>query len=96
MPPEAMTVAFLHDVIEHSDLTLDELDPYGLTPDERAALVLLTREPGETFEAQSLRIAFDRGPGGRSRGRSSSRTSTTTSAAAGSAARRPTAGRGST
>jgi hypothetical protein len=65
VPPEAMTVAFLHDVIEHSDLTLDELAPHGLTPEERAALVLLTREPDETFEAQSLRIAFDRGPGGR-------------------------------
>src|SRR4051794_4780056 len=65
VPPEAMTVAFLHDVLEHSHMTLAELDRYGLTPDERAALVLLTREPDETFEAQSLRIAFDRGPGGR-------------------------------
>src|SRR4051812_38428901 len=65
VPPEAMTVAFLHDVLEHSDTTLADLDAYGLRPDERAALVLLTREPDETFEVQSLRIAFDRGPGGR-------------------------------
>jgi hypothetical protein len=65
VPPEAMSVAFLHDVLEHSDLTLADLEPWGLTADERAALLLLTREPGETFEAQSLRIAFDRGPGGR-------------------------------
>jgi hypothetical protein len=46
-------------------MTLAELDSRGLTPAESAALLLLTPEPGETFEAQALRIAFDRGPGGR-------------------------------
>jgi len=63
--PEAVTVAFLHDVLEHSDLDLQDLAVLGLTPDEHAALLLLTREDGESFEAHSLRIAFARGAGGR-------------------------------
>src|SRR4051794_32931240 len=64
VPEEAMTVAFLHDLLEHSDLTIQDLGA-SLTDDERASLLLLTRAPGETFEAHSLRIAFARGPGSR-------------------------------
>src|SRR3954454_8500477 len=65
VPPEAMTVAFLHEVLEQSDLTLSDLDGEQLSEDERAALLLLTRQPGETFELHALRIAFARGPGSR-------------------------------
>src|SRR4051812_19075075 len=65
VPEDAVTVAFLHDLLEHSQLTLEDLGTCGLTEDERAALLLLTREPGESFEAHSLRIAFARGPGSR-------------------------------
>jgi hypothetical protein len=65
VPQDAMTVAFLHDVLEHSEVTGQVLDLRGLTEEERAALVLLTRELGESFEAHSLRIAFARGPGSR-------------------------------
>src|SRR3954447_7986159 len=65
VPQEAMTVAFLHDVLEHSQVTLQDLEEYGLTDEERGALLLLTRAPGETFEAHTLRIAFARGPGSR-------------------------------
>ena len=60
---DAVTVALLHDVLEHSALTLRDLR--GLSADEHAALLLLTRDPGESFEAHCLRIAFARGPGSR-------------------------------
>ena len=65
VPADAVGLAFLHDVLEHSDLTVSDLEPCGLTDEERAALLLLTREPGESFEAHSLRVAFARGLGGR-------------------------------
>jgi hypothetical protein len=65
VPGDAMVVAFLHDTLEHSALTMAELDACDLTEDERAALLLLTRETGESFEAHCLRIAFARGPGSR-------------------------------
>src|SRR3954451_13324942 len=65
VPLDAMTVAFLHDLLEYSDVTLGEVAALGLSDDEIAALVLLTREEGESFEAHSLRIAFARGAGSR-------------------------------
>src|SRR3954463_4279277 len=65
VPEHAMTVAFLHDILEHSDLTMGDLVLRGVTEEARAALALLTREPDESFEAHSLRIAFARGPGSR-------------------------------
>jgi hypothetical protein len=40
----------------------DELSARGLQPVERAALLLLTREPGETYEMHVLRIAHATGP----------------------------------
>ena len=48
VPEDARAVAFLHDVLEKTDLRLDELHVRGLTPTERAALDLLTRRDGET------------------------------------------------
>src|SRR4051812_10053821 len=65
VPPDAVTVALLHDVLEHSELTVQDLLSHGLTADEHAALVLLTRQDQESFEAHALRIAFARGPGSR-------------------------------
>ena len=54
--PDARAVAFLHDVLEHSDTSVSELSAQGLTPVELGALRLLTRGPGESYEAHALRI----------------------------------------
>jgi hypothetical protein len=60
--PDARAVAYLHDVLEHSDTPVADLCSAGLTPVELAALQILTRAPGESFEAHTLRIAY--APGG--------------------------------
>jgi (p)ppGpp synthase/HD superfamily hydrolase len=65
VPPDAMTVAFLHDVLEHSDLRVADLEGLGLTDDEVSAVLLLTQDADESFEAHSLRIAFAAGTAGR-------------------------------
>jgi hypothetical protein len=65
VPPDARAVAFLHDVLEHSDTTVAELTQAGLTPLGLAALGLLTRGPGESYEAHTLRLAHAAGPEGR-------------------------------
>jgi (p)ppGpp synthase/HD superfamily hydrolase len=65
VPAEARAIAFLHDVLEHSDTTVDELTAAGLTDLERAALLLLTRDPGESYEAHTLRVAHATGAAGR-------------------------------
>ena len=57
-------VAFLHDVLEKTGTSLDDLHRRGLTPTERAALDLLTRGDDETFERHALRIADADGPAG--------------------------------
>ena len=63
--PEARAVAFLHDVLEHTGTSVAELRSEGLTECELEALELLTREPDESFEAHTLRIAAARGEAGR-------------------------------
>ena len=63
--PDARTVAFLHDVLEHTDTSMPELETQGLTPVEIAAIQLLTRDREESFEAHTLRIAHAKGPEGR-------------------------------
>ena len=65
VPDEARALAFLHDVLEHSDTTRDELSDAGLTDVELAALLLLTRDIGESYEAHTLRVAHAAGPAGR-------------------------------
>src|SRR5689334_8381540 len=65
VPAEAQALAWLHDVLERSTTTPEELCAQGLTPDELAALELLTRQPDEPYEAHALRIAYARGAGGR-------------------------------
>jgi hypothetical protein len=65
VPPNARAVAFLHDVLEHTDTTARELEQQGLTRNELGAVELLTRNEGESFEAHALRIAHAKGPSGR-------------------------------
>jgi hypothetical protein len=65
VPPEARVVAFLHDVLERTETGRDELVSAGLTDVELAAVELLTRRPGESYELYVLRVAHARGPEGR-------------------------------
>jgi hypothetical protein len=65
VPLEARAVAFVHDMLEWTDIGVDELVRAGLTPVESAALELLTREPGESYELYALRVANAKGPAGR-------------------------------
>jgi hypothetical protein len=65
VPEEAQTLAWLHDVLEHSPTTRAELRGHGLTRVELAALELLTRQAGESYELYILRIAYAPGAAGR-------------------------------
>ena len=65
VPAEARPLAWLHDVLEHSPTTTSELCGQGLTSLELAALELLTRQAGESYELYILRIAYARGDAGR-------------------------------
>lgn len=71
VPPEAVSVAWLHDTLEHSDVTEDGLRADGLAPHESAALRLLTRRDGAgdrndaAFLAHVRVIAAAPGPAGR-------------------------------
>jgi hypothetical protein len=62
---EARSVAYLHDILEHSDASVADLEAAGVTPVELEAVQLLTRHPDESFEAHTLRIAYATGPAGR-------------------------------
>jgi hypothetical protein len=65
VPPEAQPTAWLHDVLEQSDVDPAELCSEGLTAVELAALELLTRTPSELYELYVLRIAHATGEEGR-------------------------------
>jgi hypothetical protein len=65
VPAEAKTVAYLHDVLEHSDASIADLEAEGVTRVELEAVELLTRDPDESFEAHTLRITYAKGPEGR-------------------------------
>jgi hypothetical protein len=65
VPGEAQTVAYLHDILEHTDASVADLEADGVTPVELQAVQLLTRNPDESFEAHTLRIAHANGPEGR-------------------------------
>ncbi len=65
VPREARSTALLHDLLELTSVDLRELVSRGLTADERAALMLLTRRAGEPYEAYVRRIACARDDGGR-------------------------------
>lgn len=55
--PTYATVGLLHDMLEDSDVTLDELRAVGVTEEEQTAIQLLTRgpEPYEDYVAQVAR-----------------------------------------
>ena len=54
----ARVVAMLHDVVEDSEWTVEGLaSAYGLTPDEQAALRLLTHDDGEEYAAYVENVA---------------------------------------
>jgi hypothetical protein len=61
--PDRVT-AFLHDVLERTAIAAEDLIERGLAPIDLAALELLTRDAGESFEAHALRIAHAEGPAG--------------------------------
>jgi hypothetical protein len=65
VPSEARTVAYLHDILEHTDTSPADLEAEGLMPVELQAVQLLTRDPDESFEAHTLRVAYAPGPEGR-------------------------------
>jgi hypothetical protein len=65
VPRHVQAIAFLHDVLEHTPTPASELEAKDLTRTELAALMLLTRDPDESFEAHTLRIAYAKGPEGR-------------------------------
>jgi hypothetical protein len=64
VPLDARAVAYLHDVLEHSNMQMSDLEKHGLEPTEREALGLLTRAAGESYEAHALRIAYALGDAG--------------------------------
>src|SRR4051794_21190829 len=65
VPTEAEATAWLHDAIERSPVTAEELRWAGLTTPELDALELLCRAPTESYELHALRIAFAEGEAGR-------------------------------
>jgi hypothetical protein len=65
VPSEARAIAFLHDVLELTDIPYEALRDHGLTEVEAGALELLTRTDGELYELYILRIAHATGAAGR-------------------------------
>ena len=65
VPPNARSVAWLHDILERTSTNIEALRRDGLTPLEAAALELLTRRDGEAYEAYALRVTFASGDEGR-------------------------------
>ena len=55
VPPDARAAAYLHDVVEHTGTTYEELIEQGLTPAEFASLELLTRKPSNAATIRSCR-----------------------------------------
>jgi hypothetical protein len=64
VPANAQCVAFLHDALEHTGTSSDELVVLGVDPVELEAIMILTRGSSETFEAHALRIAYAKGEAG--------------------------------
>jgi hypothetical protein len=58
--PDAVTVAWLHDVLEDTPVQISHLRAQGLTAAQEAALVAITRMPGESYYAYVARVSEDR------------------------------------
>ena len=65
VPAEARATAWLHDAMERTPVTAEELRAAGATADELAAIVLLSQAPSESYELYALRIAHADGEAGR-------------------------------
>ena len=65
VPPDAVAVALLHDLLELCPTARRQLHGKGLTRTELEALKLLTHATGEPYEAYVRRIADAPGPAGR-------------------------------
>ncbi len=63
--PAERALAYLHDLLEWTDVSYETLRADGLTDHQAAALELLTRAPSESYELYVLRIAHADGPAGR-------------------------------
>lgn len=57
--PATQTVGWLHDVVEDTDTTLEDLTEAGLPTDVVAAVDALTRRDGEDSDAYYARVAAD-------------------------------------
>jgi hypothetical protein len=64
VPPEARVVAALHDVVEDSDVTLENFAGMGLSDVEREAVGLLTHDDDEPYEHYIERVASADGRSG--------------------------------
>lgn len=65
VPTDVRGLAYLHDVLERSETAAEELYELGLTDEEWAVLMLLTRQPRESYAAYVMRIARADGRCGR-------------------------------
>ena len=50
-------VAYLHDLLEDTDITMEQLRKMGLTATQEGALIALTRSPGEEYAGYIDRIS---------------------------------------
>jgi hypothetical protein len=64
VPPEARTVAWLHDLLVKTPTALDELREQGLGFVEAGAVALLTRRDDESYEVHVLGITYAPGAAG--------------------------------
>jgi hypothetical protein len=57
VPEPARVTAWLHDLLERTDLTIEQLRAQWASPDELSALALLTRTTEDDYRAYIHRIA---------------------------------------
>jgi hypothetical protein len=65
VPPEAVAVAWLHDVLEKTEVVRGDTVLRELDPVQRDALDLLTRAPADSYQEYLLRIVDADGEAGR-------------------------------
>jgi len=57
VPPEARIAAVLHDVLEDSDISSDDLLAEGFSPENLAVLDAVSRRPGESYHSFIVRCS---------------------------------------